>query len=77
MPIESYYTNCNYTTGLECDSENQTYNGTNDTLTDPSRNEPLSDLILMGVLSVVLGLMILVTVIGKLNAFISADTTHH
>ncbi|KAJ3642030.1 hypothetical protein Zmor_024850 [Zophobas morio] len=66
--IESYY-NC---TQVSCDLENDTWtrNNTNDTLSDVGKDEPLADLILMGVLSVVLGLMILVTVIG--NVFVIA-----
>lgn len=54
-------------TKLPCNLENETlaHNDTNDTLSDGTRGEPLADLILMGVLSVVLGLMILVTVIGR------------
>ncbi|KAJ3626589.1 hypothetical protein MTP99_017073 [Tenebrio molitor] len=61
--MENLY-NC---TETSCELENDTlaHNATNDTLTDGSRGEPLADLILMGVLSVVLGLMILVTVIGR------------
>ncbi|CAH1375660.1 5-hydroxytryptamine receptor-like [Tenebrio molitor] len=66
--MENLY-NC---TETSCELENDTlaHNATNDTLTDGSRGEPLADLILMGVLSVVLGLMILVTVIG--NVFVIA-----
>ncbi|NP_001280538.1 5-hydroxytryptamine receptor [Tribolium castaneum] len=59
-------------TKLPCNFENGTlaHNDTNDTLSDATRGEPLADLILMGFLSVVLGLMILVTVIG--NVFVIA-----
>ncbi|EFA10707.2 5-hydroxytryptamine receptor 2A-like Protein [Tribolium castaneum] len=59
-------------TKLPCNFENETlaHNDTNDTLSDATRGEPLADLILMGFLSVVLGLMILVTVIG--NVFVIA-----
>lgn len=50
--------------------ENGTYeNGTNTTI-ETFEGEPLTDIILIGVLSIVLGLMILVTVIG--NVFVIA-----
>ncbi|CAG9862923.1 unnamed protein product [Phyllotreta striolata] len=65
-----YRVNCTNLTSCfdEVPYENLTV--ANETVIDGSGTEPLADLILMGVLSVVLGLMILVTVIG--NVFVIA-----
>lgn len=64
--VETLYRGWNCT-DPECDLSNDTVanNTNNDTLVDGPTGEPLGDIILMGVLSVVLGLMILVTVIGE------------
>ncbi|CAG9834661.1 unnamed protein product [Diabrotica balteata] len=62
--LESLYTvNCSE---VSCFLNASTFENStsNDTFIDTGEGEPLSDLILMGVLSIVLGLMILVTVIG-------------
>ncbi|XP_057666037.1 5-hydroxytryptamine receptor-like [Diorhabda carinulata] len=64
-----YKVNCS---NLSCSSNTTIVDNitTNNTFLDIEDREPLTDLILMGVLSIVLGLMILVTVIG--NVFVIA-----
>lgn len=63
-PLESLYrVNCSESSCLTNSSHDNFTS--NETLVDSGGGEPLADLILMGVLSIVLGLMILVTVIGE------------
>ncbi|XP_023311367.1 5-hydroxytryptamine receptor-like [Anoplophora glabripennis] len=68
-PLESLY-RVNFSNISSPSNTSQDNFTSNETLIDSGDGEPLGDLILMGVLSIVLGLMILVTVIG--NVFVIA-----
>lgn len=58
----------NGTNGTNVTLDNITANGS---LLETNEGDPLAELILMGLLSIVLGLMILVTVIGELKTFLT------
>lgn len=69
-PEEFLEINCTLFNGTCIGFLNDTQlNGTSNNTFAEETGEPLADIILMGILSVLLGLMILITVIGKKDFF--------